>query len=220
MNNKDIYISLGSQCHVIDMFRELGIKRESLPFDTIFSTPEFVYTIFKLLFIDNLNIIDIVNNEFFLCDKRAIEISSQRFIIHDNGNLLVNSKYSVLFPHNNISDNEKFIRRLERFKNLILNKNNCIHFVYCAGRTNYTDKSCIYALNNIEPAKDIYIFINNINNILKNIINNYKIIVIDVDLASNIIPEDNQHLFYFNITNKDNLPSLFPYCVDILRKFV
>jgi hypothetical protein len=58
------FISLGAQCSTAVLFDRLKIKTETLPFDWMFSTPEFVYKIFHFLFIENMSVEDITNNEF------------------------------------------------------------------------------------------------------------------------------------------------------------
>jgi len=63
------YISIGSQCTTPTLFERLGIKKESLPFDWMFSTPQFVYMIIELLLIDMKEIDDIVDNYFFVSLK-------------------------------------------------------------------------------------------------------------------------------------------------------
>ena len=65
------YISIGTQCTTASLFEKLEVKKESLPFDLILSTPHFVYTILNLLLIENMSIPDIIDKHFFACDKRA-----------------------------------------------------------------------------------------------------------------------------------------------------
>ena len=63
------YISIGSQCTTSGLFELLKVKKQSLPFDWMFSTPQFVYTIIKLLLIDKKEIDDIVDNHFLYVIK-------------------------------------------------------------------------------------------------------------------------------------------------------
>ena len=126
----NIYISIGSQCTTPTLFDRLNVKKESLPFDWMFSTPHFVYTIIKLLFIDKKQVEDIIDNDFFVCDARASLHDKEHHILNTNGSVLVNSKYNVCFPHDSIGDRDKYLRRIERFKRLILDESNFINFVY------------------------------------------------------------------------------------------
>jgi len=48
----NIYISIGAQCTTPMLFERLQVKKENLPFDWMFSTPQFVYTILKELLIE------------------------------------------------------------------------------------------------------------------------------------------------------------------------
>ena len=122
-----IYISIGAQCATPTLFDKLKIKNRTLPFDWMFSTPHFVYTILHLLLIENREIHDIIDNDFFICEKRAIIKSLEHHTLDKNGPVLVNTKYNVSFPHNQPSDRDKYIRRMERLKELILDKGNFIN---------------------------------------------------------------------------------------------
>lgn len=81
----------------------LGVKKESLPFDWMLSTPQFVYTILKLLLIDKKEIDDVVDNHFFMCDKRGTLHYVEHLSLDDHGPVFVNSKYNVCFPHDTLS---------------------------------------------------------------------------------------------------------------------
>jgi hypothetical protein len=205
----NIYISIGSNCTTAGSIDSLQIKKESLPFDWMFSTPLFVYTILKLLLIDKKDINDIVDNHFFICDERAISLGHQQepahYINTPNGNVLINSKYNVAFPHDLISDRDKYIRRLERLKKIILDESVYIYFVYVSiPRNNY------FRVNDVEPIEELYEYIEKINNILKDIRNTYKIIVFDTNKSSGIIPSDNLHLIYYDIEKKNCWTQLIP----------
>jgi hypothetical protein len=209
MNN---YISIGSQCTTATLFDRLGVKKESLPFDWMFSTPQFVHMIIKLLLIDKKEIEDIVDNYFFVCDKMAVHNNiQQHFITDDSGNSLINSKYNVCFPHNTLCDRDKYIRRINRLKEIILNKENFIYFVYvsmsCPDRNNY-------AIDGVEPIQQLYEYIEQINSILKDIRTTYKIIVFDTNKPSDAIPSDILHLMYYDITPKHSWGELLPELID------
>ena len=197
----NIYISIGAQCTTPTFFDRLQVKKKSLPFDWMFSTPEFVYTIIKLLFIDKKEINDIVDNHFFVCDKRALLQGVEHHIINENGPVLVNSKYNVCFPHDNLSDRDKYIRRIERFKHLVLDKENFIYFIYVSVASPNIGN---YTLDNIEPIQQLYEYIEKINNILQDIRTQYKIIIFDTNKPSNIIPSDILHIAYYDIEKKNS----------------
>ena len=80
------------------------------------STPEFIYTILKLILVDNISIEDVVDMYFLNCNKRAVLLTKEQYQIRDDGNILVNTKYNVIFPHDSLADREKYIRRIIRLK--------------------------------------------------------------------------------------------------------
>jgi hypothetical protein len=214
----NIYISIGSQCTTPKLFDKLGVKKESLPFDWMCSTPEFVYTILKLLLIEQKEINDIIDNDFFICDKRAKLQSVEHHLFNTDGPVLVNSKYNVCFPHDKPSDREKYIRRMERFKQILLDKDNFLYFVYVSvsspNKGNYT-------INSVEPIQQLYEYIEKINNILKDIRTNYKIIIFDTNKPYGVIPSDILHLMYYDIKKKNSwgelLPELITKCNNLIN---
>jgi hypothetical protein len=81
---------------------------------------------------NKINIEEIVNNHFFYCDKRANHENDEAYYTHSNGIALYNSKYDVIFPRdkNDEENKMKYIRRLSRLKDLILNSNEKLVFIY------------------------------------------------------------------------------------------
>ena len=217
----NIYISIGAQCTTPILFEKLLLKKESLPFDWMLSTPQFVYTILKLLLIDNKGIDDIIDTHFFACDKRAQLRKVEHHLSNDDGTVLVNSRYNVCFPHDDITDRDKYMRRMERFKQLLLEKDNFLHFVYVSVSS---PDSGNYTIDGIEPIQQLYEYIEQINSILKNIRNNYKIIVFDTNKPSTIIPSDMVHLMYYDIEQKvwweELLPELIDKCNNLIQNKV
>jgi hypothetical protein len=211
------YISIGSQCTTALLFNNLQVKKESFPFDWMFSTPQFVYTIIKLLLIDKKNINDIVDNYFFVCDKRAQLKGLEHFILNENGPMLINSKYNVCFPHDKISDRDKYIRRMIRFKEILLNKDIFIYFMYVSVSS---PNSGNYTINGIEPIQNLYEYIEKINNIIKDIRTTYKIIVFDTNKPSGVIPSDFLHLMYYDIEKKNSWGQLLPELIDICNNII
>jgi hypothetical protein len=209
----NIYISIGSQCTTPFLFDRLGVKAESLPFDWMFSTPYFVYSMMKLLLIDKLETTDIVDNYFFACDKTArwFEEEPAHYINAENGdgNVLINSKYNVAFPHDTQEDREKYIRRFERLKQLILDESIFINFVYVSiPRDNY------FVVNEIEPIENLHGYIEKINNIIKEVRSNFKILVFDTNKPSDVTSPDILHIFYYDIEKKHSWGDLLPELID------
>ena len=180
----------------------------------MFSTPQFVYTIIKLLLIDKKEIDDIVDNHFFVCDKRAQlqdHILYEHHILNKDGPVLVNSKYNVCFPHDTVSDRDKYIRRMERFKQILLDTNNYLYFVYVSISS---PNSGNYTIDRVEPIQQLYEYIEKIHNILKDMRTNYKIIVFDTNKPYDVIPSDILHLMYYDIEKKNNWMELLPELID------
>jgi hypothetical protein len=176
-----VYISIGSQCSTPLLLAKMGLKEKTLPFDWIISTPNFVYTILKFLLADNLDINDIVDNHFFCIDKRATLQDCEHHITNDTGTVLVNTKYNICFPHDSTDERSKYIRRIERLKELILDKNKFLCFVYVSVSSPTNGN---YTLDGIEPIQNLYENINKINELIKTIRDNYKIIVFDTNEPS------------------------------------
>jgi hypothetical protein len=187
------------------------VNKESLPFDWMFSTPQFVYTIIKLLLIDKKEIEDIVDNHFFVCDKRAQLQSAEHHILNEHGSVLVNSKYNVCFPHDTISERDKYIRRMKRFKQILLDKDNYLYFVYVSVSS---PNSGNYTIDGVEPIQNLYEYIEQIHNILKDIRTTYKIIVFDTNKPSGVIPSNDLHLMYYDIEKKNSWGGLLPELID------
>ena len=206
---ESLFISIGSQCSSTVLFEKLGVKKESLPFDWMFSTPYFVYTILKMLLIDGVDITDIVDYHFFCCDKRASLKEAEHLVTNKNGEILVNTKYNVCFPHDqNTQDNrEKYIRRMERLKQVILDNNYFIFFIYVSVSSPTKGN---YTLDGIEPIQQIYEYTDKINDIIKRVRTNYKIIVFDTNKPPSICPSDALHVVCHNISPKDNWAELLP----------
>lgn len=105
----------------------------------------------------------------------------------------MNSKYNVCFPHDNITDRDKYIRRIQRLKDILLDNDNFIYFMYISVSSldigNYT-------INGIEPIQNLYEYIKLINNILKNIRSTYKIIIFDTNKPYNVVSPDVSHIIH------------------------
>jgi hypothetical protein len=207
------YISIGAQCTTATLFDKMNCKKDSLPFDWMFSTPEFVYTMLKYLLLEKKEIKEIVDEHFFLFDAREkwFECSPAHFtnmINKDDATVIVNTKYNVVFPHDNISDREKYIRRFERLKKLILDESIFVYFVYVSvPRKNY------FAINEVDPTQDLYEYIEKINIMLKDIRTNYKILVFDIDIDK-YLTEKNSDIECYQIESKYRWQELLPELVE------
>jgi len=228
-----IYISIGAQCTTTELFEKIGVKRESLPFDWIFTTPEFVYIILKLLIIDNLDISDIIDNYFFVCDTagyvHGVEHyydaagnihGVEHYTLDPNGPVPINSKYGVAFSHYTKNDRDIFARRLERLKKLLLDKNNFLYLVYVSVSSKVGGN---YTINGIEPIQDIHGYINKICDILKTITNSFKILVFDTGisgLSDTVTTSDNKFIYLYKLEEKNTRNELFPELLTICTTLI
>jgi hypothetical protein len=185
-------IPIGIQC-TNATFKQNFEKTHTLPFDWMFATPSFVFEMLELLLEKNINIEDLVKNHFFYCEKRANLNSVEHFYTCDNGSALFNTKYNVIFPHdeNNIDSINKYIRRFERLKDIILNSTECLYFIY-------TSQSSLESGNFTIDGKivihDVYVYLSKIYNLIGKFKNNYKLIIFDA------IQEEEIELLDENIT--------------------
>jgi len=170
-------IPIGIQCSTATFKNEIG-KTHTLPFDWIFATPSFVLTMLELLLEKNINIEDLVKNHFLYCEKRANLNGSEHYYTCDNGFALYNTKYNVIFPHdeNNIDTINKYIRRFERLKDIILNSTERLYFIY----TSQSSLECgNFTIDGNIVINDVYVYISKIHNLIGKFRNNYKIVLFD-----------------------------------------
>ena len=170
-------IPIGIQCSNKG-FKNSIQQSPTLPFDWMFSTPKFVLEILTLLLEKNMDTEEIVRCHFFYCDKTANMIAHENYFEVENGNILYNSKYNVIFPHD-VNDEAtviKYIRRMERLKDLILNSPEELYFVYSSqsslGPGNFT-------INGNKILTNVYSDISKIYKLISNYRTNYKVTIFD-----------------------------------------
>lgn len=170
-------IPIGIQC-TNAIFKKVFEKTHTLPFDWMFATPLFVFEMLELLLEKNINIEDLVKNHFFYCEKRANMHGLEHYYTCDNGFALFNTKYNVIFPHdeNNIDSINKYIRRFERLKDIILNSTECLYFIYTSQSSL---ESGNFTIDGNIVINDVYIYLTKINKLISKFRNNYKIILFD-----------------------------------------
>lgn len=208
------YISIGAQCTTATLFKYLNIKKETLPFDWMISTPEFVYTILKLTLIDNLSIEDIVDSHFLNCNKKAVLDIKEHYRTSDDGNVLVNTKYNVIFPHDSLQDREKYIRRITRLKQLLLDPEYFLYFIYIS-TSSPTDGE--YRLDHIEVIQDLYSYIFKIDELLKKYRSDYKLLVFDTHASTNNSEYLNPRIITFPLHKQKEWEFLIPELLHIFR---
>ena len=106
---------------------------------------------------------------------------------------LFNTKYNVIFPHdeNNIDSINKYIRRFERLKDIILNSTECLYFIYTSQSSL---ESGNFTIDGNIVINDVYVYLSKIYKLISKFRNNYKIILFDT------IQEEQISLLDENIT--------------------
>jgi hypothetical protein len=181
-------IPIGIQCINATLKKRINKDTKTLPFDWMLSHPKFVYEILKLLLENKINLEEIVNNHFFCCDKRANLNKLEAYYTHSNGFALYNSKYDVIFPHdkNDEETKMKYIRRLTRLKDLILNSNEKLVFIYSSQSSL---KLGNFTIDERVVIKNVYSYLTKIYDLINMYNNNNKMIVFD-----SILNEDKNKL--------------------------
>lgn len=133
-----IPISIGMQCTSAAFLKDKNIRRHSFPFDWMLAPPSFIYEMLRLLLKENINPQKLVAEYFYVLDKKVdIDLSNiEHYFTVSNPNMpnKLNSRYDVVFPHDYSYDQtvvkEKYTRRFQRLKDLILDKNTKLDFYY------------------------------------------------------------------------------------------
>ena len=159
-----IIIPIGIQC-ATTTFKNKIQKTHTLPFDWMFATPRFVFEILVLLLEQNMNLEELVKNHFFYCEKRANMTEVEHYYTCDDGFALYNSKYNVIFPHdeNNIENINKYIRRFERLKDIILHSNEELCFIYTSPSSS---KSGNFTIDGNIVINDVYLYLSKIYSLI------------------------------------------------------
>lgn len=173
-----IIIPIGVQCSTTRFIKHVNKSKETLPFDWMFSTPKFVFEMLTLLLEKNMNIEELVKNHFFYCEKRASLNRPEHYYTCKYGNASYNTKYNVIFPHDevNIENINKYIRRFERLKHIIINSVEEIYFIYTSPSS---IKNGNFTIDNNIVIQDVYFYLSEIYNLIAKFRNNYKIIAFD-----------------------------------------
>lgn len=192
-------IPIGMQCLNAVLKKKINKDTQTLPFDWMFSSPKFVFAIFKLLLEFEIDEEEIVNNHFFYCNKRASFGSKENYYTKSNGKVLYNDIYDVIFPHDiyNNETKEKYVRRLKRLKSIILNSKESLIFIYSSQSSLQKGN---FRIDDRHIIEDVYIYLTKIYELIGKYNNNYKMIVFD-----SILNEDKSNL-HKNIILKEMTP--------------
>jgi hypothetical protein len=189
-----IIVPIGVQCTSGNFKNEMQ-KAHSLPFDSMFSNPCFVYEMLEMLLEQNMNVSDLVRNHFFFCEKRANCSGVEHYYVCPDGFALCNDKYNVIFPHDTVLNEEninKYIRRFQRLKDLILHSPEELYFLYTSqsslGSGNFT-------IDGNDVIKNVYTSLNKIYTLISKFRSNFKIILFDGILEEDETLLDKRILF-------------------------
>ncbi len=172
-----IFIPIGVQCSSAVFKNEIE-KTHTLPFDWMFTNPSFIFEMLVLLLEKNMNIEELVKNHFLHCEKRANLNGLENYYTCDNGFALFNTKYNVIFPHDDNTNEtiNKYIRRFERLKDMILNSTENLYFIYTS-QSSLKEGNFTIDGNNV--IQDVYFYLNKIYKLIGNFRTNYKVIIFD-----------------------------------------
>jgi len=189
------YIPIGFQCTNAQISKTMNKREYSYPFDWILSNPDAVYNIFKLLFIDNMDIPNIVKKEFFNTTQTAKFIRPEKFIVGNYAvsNLLYNNKYNLIFPHDQYNSEtiDKYIRRFERLKQHVLSGSKCV-FTFINRIAIGNIDGINYTINDVEQLDNLYQKIIKLYKLLTQVINNQNFKIIFINSVLNYtVPNDN-----------------------------
>ena len=206
-------ISIGIQC-TVSSFKNNISKTHTLPFDWMLSNPKFVYEMLVLLLRDNIDIEDLVKNYFFKCEDKCIFKCVEKYYTSCNGNALLNKKYDVIFPHDvhNTDTINKYIRRFERLKDLILNSPEDLIFVYCSQSSLENGN---FTIDDHEVVKDVYFYLSQIYTLIKEYRQRFKMIVFD-----SIQTEDPSTLNENIMLTKLNKCNIWPELVSQMNSYI
>lgn len=165
----NIFIPIGVQCLTSTILKKFKVRKNSYPFDWILSHPLFIYIILKLLLESNLSVENIVKEHFFTIKERCKINGLYNWISDINGTTFFNSKYKVIFPHDAYDELhiKKYIRRFQRLKQDILNKNNNIQLIYISQSSLNNGN---FTLDGEHILNNIYYNLNKVYLLIKNII--------------------------------------------------
>jgi len=171
-------ISIGIQC-TNALFKQgiLG-RTQTLPFDWMLSTPSFVFEMLNLLLEQNMDVEELVKKHFFYCEKKTTVDRIEHYYTCEDGGAPYNAKYNVIFPHDTVDNKtiDKYIRRFERLKDIILHSTDDLYFIYTS-QSSLTGGN--FTIDGNIIIRDVYVNLSKIYNLISKFRNKYKMIAFD-----------------------------------------
>jgi hypothetical protein len=137
-----------------------------------------------------------------LCEKRASINTLENYYSDYNGNSLYNVKYKSIFPHDIYTREtiDKYIRRFHRLKDIILNSDEKLCFIYTSQSSLHIGN---FTIDGEQVVYDVYYYLSKIYRLIGKYNNNYKIIVFDaVNQEDKILLDENIVLYKLNPANQ------------------
>lgn len=179
-----IIIPIGVQCTNATFKKRIKKTSETLPFDWMLSNPKFIYEMLVLLLKVNCDIDELVTQHFFYIEDTVNVEKLEHYDTCPDGKALLNRKYNVVFPHdtNDQVSIDKYKRRFERLKNLILNYPETLYFVYSSQASK---KRGNFLIDGKMVVTEVYHYLTKIYELIGEYRENYKVIVYDTVLNEN-----------------------------------
>jgi hypothetical protein len=132
----------------------------------------------ELLLDKNMDIRTLVVDHFFACEKKANIQCAEHYYTAEDGFALYNVKYNVIFPHDtdSVETVDKYVRRFERLKNIILHAQEELIFIYTSQSSL---ESGNFLIDGRKVINDVYLHLSNIYSLLSRYNNNFKMVVFD-----------------------------------------
>jgi hypothetical protein len=164
-----------------------------------------------------MNIEELVKDHFLFCEERANVNTFEHYYSAETGFALYNSKYNVIFPHDDKSNGtiNKYIRRFERLKNVILNSSEDICFLYTS---QYSLEIGNFTIDGNVVIKDVYPYLSQIYKLIGNFRKNYKMVVFDV-IQQEEMESLNESIILCKLNRHDNCKELFPEMMNYVNLF-
>ncbi len=149
----NIYIPIGTNCTIANFLRDKKFREHAFPFDWNLSSLESVYNVlFNDFegFLDDIYVGKKIKRMFF--EDNILDVTVHSTEIYP----VICKKYNILFPHDYVSvdsDNlsqvkNKYLRRINRFREMISNTDNKIFMIYDFQELNDWQKSVFQDYNN------------------------------------------------------------------------
>jgi len=217
MKMNPVFIPIGFEDTPTKILDNLNIRYEKLPFDSMLSTPEFIYTIFKLILVDKMEPEEIIDKHFFNCDKKVSMIKTGSYVLDPNGKVLLNSKYNVCFPGDSLKDRDRYLKKIKKLKKILFDKNNYFYFFYVSVSS---VESSNYMIDDKQVIKNLYYHMNELDEIFSKKLFQYKILIFDTKNELPIKKTIKEKVYFYDIQARKNKEELMPEIVQKLSSTI